>query len=268
MNSYNQQSLSKDIQAAKQVQQLSEELFRSTDISWFGYYVFQKNRDVNFVTTDPIMHEFYMKGQHYFDEFAHRDFEEMPDGIMIPQLEQTTEEEDKLSDTVYERFQLKDFLNIAVKKEDRYEVFSFSGQDSDIRNVYLNNADFLKNFTNVTHNSLNRIIKSNDICTVNVEKDNSNSAQIPNDYRVNNHLDIIINTISAGKNLSGIQQDTQLTQREKTCLKLLLMGKTAKQAAPLLGISNRTVEKYFDKVKKKLGCRRRQDLFTLFSSII
>ncbi len=268
MNSYTQQSLSRDIQAAKQMQQLSEGLFQSTEISWFAYYVFQKNRDVNFIATDPVMHEFYMKDQHYVAEFAHHDFDEMRGGILLPQLEETTEEEDRLSDTIYERFQLKDFLNLSIKNDDTYTGFIFSGRNCDIRTFYLNNSGLLKNFTNVTHNSLNRIIKSNGTCTVNIAKDNSNSLQTPKNYHANNYLDIIVDTISSGKKLSGVQQDVNLNQRELKSLSLLLKGKTTKETAHHLGISPRTVEKHYDRLKAKLGCSRRQDLFKLFSGII
>lgn len=53
-----------------------------------------------------------------------------------------------------------------------------------------------------------------------------------------------------------------LTPRERECLHSLLEGKTAKETAVDLELSPRTVESYFDNIKKKLNCPSKRDLFT------
>jgi len=47
--------------------------------------------------------------------------------------------------------------------------------------------------------------------------------------------------------------DIRLSSRENQCLYLTIRGKTAKQIAKILGISNRTVEEYLMNVKNKMG---------------
>lgn len=55
--------------------------------------------------------------------------------------------------------------------------------------------------------------------------------------------------------------DISLSIKEKKCLKLYLEGKTAADTAMELTMSRRTVENYMDKLKTKLNCRYKKDLF-------
>lgn len=52
----------------------------------------------------------------------------------------------------------------------------------------------------------------------------------------------------------------RLTLREKECLQLLLMGKTAIETAQELHLSKRTVEYYFENIKDKLQCEKKRDV--------
>lgn len=55
---------------------------------------------------------------------------------------------------------------------------------------------------------------------------------------------------------------SRLTKRERECLKLLLQGKTSKETSAALELSPRTVESYFENMKKKLKCYNKGELFT------
>lgn len=52
-----------------------------------------------------------------------------------------------------------------------------------------------------------------------------------------------------------------LTHREQQCLELFKQGKSAQATAAILGLSQRTVEYYFNNMKNKLGCHSKADLF-------
>jgi DNA-binding CsgD family transcriptional regulator/predicted ester cyclase len=69
----------------------------------------------------------------------------------------------------------------------------------------------------------------------------------------------ILKSLDMEKYLEGV---SFLTQRERDCLQCLLEGKTAKETANLYKLSHRTVESYFEKIKRKLNCRTKRDLFT------
>ena len=54
--------------------------------------------------------------------------------------------------------------------------------------------------------------------------------------------------------------DYGLTNRESEVLFFLIRGKTAKEIARIIGLSNRTVEKHLDRIKNKLDCANRSEL--------
>jgi len=60
--------------------------------------------------------------------------------------------------------------------------------------------------------------------------------------------------------LKETYDDFNLSERESECLFLLLRGKTAREIADILFISNRTVEKHTDNIKSKMGCFTKSEL--------
>lgn len=52
-----------------------------------------------------------------------------------------------------------------------------------------------------------------------------------------------------------------LSEKERECLKYLLLGKTAKETASYMKLSFRTVEYYFENIKDKFGCFSKRELF-------
>lgn len=54
-----------------------------------------------------------------------------------------------------------------------------------------------------------------------------------------------------------------LTRRESDCLHCLAQGKTAKETARILGISNRTVEAYLENIKMKANIRHKSGLISI-----
>lgn len=60
--------------------------------------------------------------------------------------------------------------------------------------------------------------------------------------------------------LGGDLKDVYLSRREAECMASLLEGKAPKEISKELGISDRTVEKYVDSVKKKISCTFRKEL--------
>jgi len=57
-----------------------------------------------------------------------------------------------------------------------------------------------------------------------------------------------------------LKKVTGLSRQEQRCLELFKLGKSAQATAALMGLSNRTVEYYFENIKNKLGCHSKYDL--------
>lgn len=60
-----------------------------------------------------------------------------------------------------------------------------------------------------------------------------------------------------------LEQAPILSQRERQCLRSLLDGKTAKETALIYKLSSRTIESHYEKIKQKLKCTNKRDLFSI-----
>jgi DNA-binding CsgD family transcriptional regulator len=58
-----------------------------------------------------------------------------------------------------------------------------------------------------------------------------------------------------------------MTRREYDCLSLWFCGKSAKQVAPILGISFRTVERHLENIKDKFNIQYKENLFSQLQSL-
>ena len=65
-----------------------------------------------------------------------------------------------------------------------------------------------------------------------------------------------------------LKMPVHLTRRQSDCLVLLAEGKTAKEIAGILGISHRTVEDYFETIRKQLGCSSNKKLIAEYGEQI
>ncbi|MHB1948178.1 MAG: response regulator transcription factor [Gammaproteobacteria bacterium] len=72
------------------------------------------------------------------------------------------------------------------------------------------------------------------------------SAMTPNYYYVHDHLNPF-----------------KLSERELESLFFMLRGKSAKQIAQILKLSQRTIESYAEQIKNKLGCRNKTEVLCL-----
>jgi len=57
-----------------------------------------------------------------------------------------------------------------------------------------------------------------------------------------------------------LKQVSGLSPQEQRCLELFKQGKSAQMTGALMGLSQRTVEHYFENIKNKLGCTSKYDL--------
>src|SRR3990167_176466 len=55
-----------------------------------------------------------------------------------------------------------------------------------------------------------------------------------------------------------------LNQKQSECLKLLASGKTAKEIAAQMNLSNRTIEDYIEQLNQLLGCASSKELISLY----
>lgn len=59
-----------------------------------------------------------------------------------------------------------------------------------------------------------------------------------------------------------------LSKRELQCLRLSIRGKSARQAAVEMGISQRTVEEYLNNIKLKMGVKTKAEMIDAGLSLL
>lgn len=83
----------------------------------------------------------------------------------------------------------------------------------------------------------------------------------------------IIGVLGLSYYLNKIKNDYQkekniiinlLTDKEINCIKQMMLGKTAKETAVVLGISYKTVEFHIANIKMKLNCYRKSEIIEKF----
>lgn len=70
------------------------------------------------------------------------------------------------------------------------------------------------------------------------------------------------------RNPHDFSANSSLSERQFDTLVLITQGKTVKECARVLGISNRTVEQYVDQLREKFNCNTKSDLATIYHQII
>lgn len=130
-------------------------------------------------------------------------------------------------------------------------IFGADKNNKHIINFYINNLDLLKNFSEYFYNKAKKIIEISAKNRIYLPGNRVQSGISKDVYRkdgINYNDNIMLN----------------LSNREKSCLHGILAGQTAKQIARELNLTFRTVEFYIQNLKKKIGCRRRSEIFKKF----
>lgn len=163
----------------------------------------------------------------------------------------------ELSDKIFNRFQLFHVFVIFQKFAEAIEGFVFAPQKrsssemiqkiefySKLRQMHL----FSHYFKREAHALIENMMMDN----FNLKKEKGDAFFQANTAFPLLHTDA--NILKFEKAISP------LSARERQCLDLFKQGYSAQSTAALLGLSQRTVEHYFENIKNKLGCQSKWEL--------
>ncbi len=160
-------------------------------------------------------------------------------------------------------FDLNSWIILSKKELEFVELFGFVGEKrSQLEKIYLNHTYLLKSFTTYFKKEMNSVI-----CQM-AEESISLVALKGEDYYPNSpiHPKIDLTTYQAFLEDCGMRSQIKkaalLSKRERQCIKLFLLGKSAKETALDLNLSPRTIEFYFENIKNKLICRNKCEIFS------
>ncbi|NQY43622.1 MAG: hypothetical protein HRT87_09795 [Legionellales bacterium] len=132
----------------------------------------------------------------------------------------------------------------------------FASDNPGIHTALVNNIGYVEKIVQEFNKDINTIINR-------CKEDEMKMIQ----YKSNYFLEKDVFDITSLSKVNDILQDNyilsadkQITEREWECLTLYLQGKSARETGSILNISRRTVEKYFDILKKKLNVTSKEEI--------
>jgi DNA-binding CsgD family transcriptional regulator len=150
--------------------------------------------------------------------------------------------------TFVERFPTHYYMIAFAAPHDNHGILDF----------YLNNIELLRNFIQGFKEQQQEVLKTLE----------SQPIILPPPLLDENLQEMLLKPHTKRIQVLFKGQANYITLKEFACIRQLPMGRSAKQIGQDLKISYRTVEQYFERVKKRLGCTTKQDLIQLLANII
>jgi DNA-binding CsgD family transcriptional regulator len=152
-------------------------------------------------------------------------------------------------------------LTLIEKSEEGIDITVFWGKpdNQQINDLALNHQPLIKKFVKHFKENHQSLLEQNNSLDL--------SKAMPDNYyacgKQTNHVKkMALLELLKEFGLSELgERSILLTDRERQCLRCVLLGKSAKHTAEILPISRRTVEAYLDSARHKLGCKNKSELF-------
>lgn len=216
----------------------------------FTYGFVEANGRFGYLTNAIEFNEYYFSKKLYLDNpyFSH------PALFRSGQTLSPCTFDDETQKMLCKKFRA-DHLFLDLKaNESKMEFFIFAQEnvDSGGGNQYLSRLDFFHKFSHYFQREARELIESMraDQFNIKTELGKEKFESVPSVPLVKNDP----------KTLSFLKTITRLSPQEQRCLELFKQGHSAQSTGALLGLSQRTVEHYFENIKNKVGCYSKYDL--------
>ncbi len=272
-------------QYASEIKAICKPLFDYLGFNCFSYHRFYDKKRYLLLSTHPdiserywlekwyaydpnlIFPELYGPGRYFWD--VHYDCELTKSGIKM----------------IYEKYNLRDGLNIFSEHDDYQLAVSFAGPGdrSEVCKVYRDHMYFLDQFVEYFQHRAQGIIKQCEKNCIEIMDiiQVSDFDHVTEEYRqkvLSNNAQKqaafleLMQTIPQAKKpedkVSAIEKLPDLSLRQSQCAHLLLDGKTAEESGKILKISKRTVEEHIKAMRQKLQCANRTDLIMKLAALL
>lgn len=155
---------------------------------------------------------------------------------------------------ITERFQIYQLFTIIERNANTMEVFIFAYLDKRKKNAdfFYANLGLLLKFTRYFKREAAPLISK-------MLEDGYNLKTAKGDAFLAKEPIVPLSSLSPNS-IKFLNAISPLTLREQQCLDLFKQGRSAQATAAILGLSQRTVEYYFDNIKEKFGCSSKWQL--------
>ncbi|MDX2164859.1 MAG: helix-turn-helix transcriptional regulator [Gammaproteobacteria bacterium] len=189
----------------------------------------------------------------FYDQFA--------DGVTFPSMDKSNVFgwSDEITRESRDQFGIANPMMISRKYEDRNEIFIFDVHHAQAYQKYLENFDLFEKFVHYYKDKSKKMVQK--VC--------QQPLRVANQYLLKPKNTAIMPDFFTSRPSSPLprryylkyqNRDVVLSVKEYYCLSLLAHGKQLKRIASRLVVSLRTVETYFERLKKKLGISSRSEL--------
>lgn len=178
-----------------------------------------------------------------------------------------TTKSDYLMSALYD-FNIWNGLSIFKQREDSIELWGFATdrQTENIQNFYIENIEFLKDFTaSFNLNAADLILPTRK--NLAVYRDFKPQLHI-DEYDRKKIAEFIRSTPINKRPLITSKGEVFLAKKELACLNLLASGRSAKQIAKTLKYSVRTIEKHLENIKHKIACEDKSNIIKIYKDSI
>jgi DNA-binding CsgD family transcriptional regulator len=233
------------------IKRICSPLANRLQIPYFGYTRIDSNgRYSNISNAFDFLEYIYSSGAYQYHPYLRNPFF-FKSGCTLTPVTNHPEHQDKL----IQKFQFNEELVIFQRSEDKVEGFYFMNNRSNETSSSmwaLEQLDLFNKFIVYFKREAKDLIEQ---CYA-------------AGYNLNDLMGDSFNKVDSSFKMSREDRTTEcflkdispLSKRERECLEHFQKGYSAQATAASLGISQRTVEHYFDNIKAKLGCRSKWEL--------
>ncbi len=228
-------------------------------IGYFTYHKIDRQGKYTVLVDRPDWAEHYVGEKFYLDDPFLSQPEAFSPGISLLQIRDG--EENRILKAGKERFGLDLGAVLIEKSRDCVEFFGFCGnrKKSALEKLYLNHPSLMRAFGRYFKKEMARELAAmeKEAALLKDLKGKNYSRKVPVEPDIPRaDLQAFLEDLKIGA--PGFES---LSRRERECVSLLLIGKSARETARELGLSPRTVEFYFESIKSKLSCQSKQEVF-------
>lgn len=237
----------------RKIKGICKPLKDSLDVPMFTYYFIETNGHFGCLNNHAQQSDFFFSEEHYISHPYFKHPHLLRTGCTFaPAITDPNYQE--ISD---KRFKVHDLLYMLQKRGESLEVFTFGippNNPNSCANFYLKNLDLFNKFILYFKREAKQLIEHLKKDDLNIKEamgelfceGNASYPLVSNDPKV----------IQFSKAISP------LSGREQECLEMYKQGHSAQSTAAMLGLSQRTIEHYFENMKNKLDCNSKRDLLS------
>ena len=251
------------IKYSDKIRRVTRPLRDHLGVGYFTYHRIDKEGKYTVLVDRPDWAEHYVNEQFFLEDPYLRHPDVYQSGLCLIEAHGSEGYKNRVLKTGKERFNL-DLCIILIKKgQGCVEFFGFAAdrKSSSLERLYLNHSGLLYSFASHFKKELNPILfqMAGEASALHALKGKDFHCNAPIHPEVSR--DALLACLESLGEDTAIIKAGLLSARERQCIKLLLVGCSAKETAVSLNLSRRTVEFYFENIKNKLSCSNKQEIF-------